>query len=88
MNTNILFVLLLITLSIRSTQAISKGNNPKNVTRFCMFFPLTKLCRGIWAGGGKKRNLNTSEIFLDMKSSKYEYDFNESNPKIFIKTAK
>jgi len=90
MNTNILFVLLLITLSIRSTHATSKGNNPKNVTRFCMFFPLTKLCMGIWAGGGKKRNLNAGEIFLEMnaKSPKNENDFNESIAKIFIKTAK
>jgi hypothetical protein len=45
---------------------------------------------GIWAGGGKKRNLNAGEIFLEMnaKSPKNENDFNESIAKIFIKTAK
>jgi hypothetical protein len=90
MKTNNLFALLLITLSIQSSQAMSKGINPKNVTRFCMFFPLTKFCMGIWAGGGKKRNLNASEIFLEInaKSTRIVNDFNKNNPEFFIKTAK
>ena len=56
-------IVFLISLSIRSTFAKPRGFIPKNSTRFCMFFPLSRYCMGIFAGGGKKRSSNESVKF-------------------------
>jgi hypothetical protein len=56
-------IVFLISLSIRSTLAKPRGFIPKNSTRFCMFFPLSRFCMGIFAGGGKKRSSNENVKF-------------------------